>query len=688
MGAAVQQRAIGLGDILTFDDGRWEVVCVFENVFALRNIGTGAMKNMSLSEISKLVKAPLLFDRSLAETGKLEAGGQNERERLRLWVSRVQEIIYGKPEGADHYRAGYVPELTNQGQRLDLMVRQLNDAGIEVGKRTVERYVAEYKKHGPAGILDKRTIKKHHPLDNVPNAVLACIDAMIDDRMNKSSISLEAQATKVILLIQELPTRDFPMPGRARLIAAIKEKTKGRELSGGAKLRRTGSNAPDWTFQGMTAIMPGSEVQIDSSRYDVRARKPDGTIGSFTLTVMMDKATRTILALSVQASGTGADHAYLLAQAMTPAEARPGSEELFNPWVLKGKGLPWAALLDDEEAARWETRRPIIRIFRIVTDNGRDFRSLVFESACRQLGIIITRCATASPTDKGMVERFFETLMDQFICHLPGFTGGDVKRRGKDTDAEGILDIENLIILLNRWIVQVWQNQPLDALRDPLHPSAKPVSPNVMYASMFPFVGHVPLALAVDDYISLLPVDHRTLQNDGIEFNCRQYDSDDLAELRMHTSGDSKLGKDGGEWEIHFRPSDPRQIWTYVPTQDRYITCYLKESRFDDPHRSGYWRIAEEMLKEGYVIPGAQVSEISGSYIKREVDRMRREEKHQAAADLAEHLAEVQNMGGPATRTDLTPEAGPDDDDDWEDVESYPMNPFIVERDTDGGDAE
>lgn len=684
----MQQRAIGPNDILTFEDGRWEVVSGADNVFALRNIGTGAMKNMSLSEISKQMKAPLLFDRSLAETGKLEAGGQNERERLRLWVSRVQEIIYGKPDGADHYRPGYVPELTNQGQRLELMVRQLNDAGIDARKRTLERYVAEYKKHGPAGILDKRTIKKHHPLDNVPNAVLACIDAMIDDRMNKSSISLEAQATKVLLLIQELPTRDFPMPGRDRLIAAIKEKTKGRELSGGAKLRRTASNAPDWTFQGLTAIMPGSEVQIDSSRYDVRARKPDGTIGSFTLTVMMDKATRTILALSVQASGTGADHAYLLAQAMTPAEARPGSEELFNPWVLKGKGLPWAALLDDEEAARWETRRPIIRIFRIVTDNGRDFRSLVFESACRQLGIIITRCATASPTDKGMVERFFETLMEQFICHLPGFTGGDVKRRGKDTDAEGILDIENLIILLNRWIVQVWQNQPLDALRDPLHPSAKPVSPNVMYASMFPFVGHVPLALAVDDYISLLPVDHRTLQKDGIEFNCRQYDSDDLAELRMHTSGDSKLGKDGGEWEIHFRPSDPRQIWTYVPTQDRYITCYLKESRFDDPHRSGYWRIAEEMLKEGYVIPGAQVSEISGSYIKREVDRMRREEKRQAAANLAEHLAEVQNMGGPATRTDLTPEAGPDDDDDWEDVESYPMNPFIVERDSDGGDAE
>lgn len=225
MGATVQQRAIGPNDILTLEDGRWEVVSDADNVFALRNLGTGAMQNMSLAEISRLLEAPLLFDRSLAETGKLEAGGQNERERLRLWVSRVQEIIYGRPDGADDYRPGYVPELTNQGQRLELMVRQLNDAGIEVGKRTVERYVAEYKAHGPAGILDKRTMRKHHPLDNIPQAVLNCIDAMIDDRINKSSISLTAQATKVRLLINELPARDFPIPGRDRLNAAIKEKT-------------------------------------------------------------------------------------------------------------------------------------------------------------------------------------------------------------------------------------------------------------------------------------------------------------------------------------------------------------------------------------------------------------------------------------------------------------------------------
>lgn len=675
------QRAIGPGDFLTLGGQRWEIQAFANNIFSLREITTGDMQNLSLSAISRVMDVPPVFDRFLAETGKLEVGSTTERERLDFWVPRVQEIIAGKPDGTDRYRPGYDPSLTNQGQRLELMVRQLNDAGVQIGKRTVERYVAEYKDSGPAGILDKRTIRKRHPFDGVHHSILGCIDAMIEDRTYKASIPWKVQATNVILLVKEqFPDRDFLLPGHDRMIAAIKEKTKGRELSGGSKRRRSDSNAPDWTFHGMVAIMPGSEVQIDNSKYDVRARRPNGTIGSFTLTVMMDKCTRSILAISVQESGQGAMHAYLLAQAMTPAEARPGSEELFNPWVLRRKNLPWAVLLDPQEAAKWETRRPIMRIFRIVTDNGRDFTSAVFESACRQLGIIITRSATRSPTDKAMVERFFDTLLEQFIAYLPGSTGGDVSRRGEDPDSEGVLAIEDLIILLDRWIVQVWQNQPLDELRDPFHPSAKPVSPNVMYASMFPFIGYVPLALSESDYISLMPIVHRTLQKDGIEFNRRQYDSDELALLRMHTSGDPKLGKDGGEWEIHYRPTDPRQIWLYVPSEDRYIPCYMKESRFDNPHVTGYWRIAHEMLENGYVIPSAEASEVSGAFIKREIARMRREEKRRAAAELAEHLAEVQGMGGPAARTDLSPDEDLNDD-NWDDVAEYPMKAFGVDRD-------
>lgn len=673
------QRAIGPGDVITIAGTRWEIIAFHNNVFSMRDVKTDDVHNMSHSEICRELDVPPIFDRRIPETGKLDVASKSERERLEEWIPRVQEVIEGKPEGAEDYRPGYHPELTTQGQRLDLMVRQLNDAGIRAGKRSLERYVAAYKDSGPAGLLDMRTTRNHHPLDGVHASVIDCIDAMIADRLYKASIPWKVQATNVILMVKEqFPDRDFLLPGRDRIIAAIKEKTKGRELSGGAKRRRTASNAPDWTFQGMAAIMPGSEVQIDNSKYDVRARKPDGRPGSFNLTVMMDKCTHTVLALSVQESGQGAAHAYLLAQAMTPAEARPGSDELFNPWVLKGKHLPWASLLDPEEVAKWETRRPVIRIFRIVTDNGKDFTSKVFDSACRQLGIVITRSSTRSPTDKAMIERFFETLLDQFIAYLPGSTGGDVNRRGKNPDKEELLDIEDLIILLDRSIVQYWQNQPLDALRDPLAPSAKPVSPNVMYASMFPFIGYVPLALAEADYISLMPVVHRTLQRDGIEFNCRQYDSDELHLLRMHTSGDSKLGKDGGEWEIHYRPTDPRKIWLYVPHEDRYIPCYMKETRFDNPHLSGAWSIAHEFLENGYVIPSAEAEEASASFIKREVAKIRLAEKHKKAAELAEHLAELQGMGGPATRTTLS--EGSAAGDDWDNVPNFPMTARGLDR--------
>jgi transposase InsO family protein len=680
---------MGPGDLVLLDDEQWEIEAVANNVFSLRNTATGAMQNMSLAAISRRMNVPPLFDRSLAETGKLMMADaiKGERERLETWTSRIQEIVDGKPHGADRYRLGYDPEQTNQTDRLMLMLKQLNDAGIKVGKRTLERYVSEFKKAGAAGLLDKRTTRKHHPLDGIAEEVLGCVDEMIADRRYKSSTPYTVQATTVTLMVKEqFPDRTFIIPKPDRLKAAIKEKTKGRDPAGPAKRRRTASNVPDWMFNGMAAIMPGSEVQIDSSRYDVRARKPDGAPGSFTLTVMIDKATRSVLASSVQETGQGAAHAYLLAQALTPAEARPGSEELFNPWVLKGKHLPWAGLLDTQMAAKWETRRPVIRIFRILTDNGKDYTSRVFEAACRQLGVVITRAAPGSPTDKPIVERFFDTLLDQFIPYLPGNTGGDTSRRGEDPDSEDLLGIEDLTILLDRWITQVWQNQPLEGLRDPLNPSAKPVSPNVMYASMFPFVGHIPLALTEEDYISLLPVESRTIQMDGIQFQRRQYDSEDLALFRMTTSGDGKLD---GWWEIHYRPTDPRQVWVYVPKEDRYITCYLKESRFDNPHLEAYRRIAREMSNSGYVIPDNEAAEVSAGFIKKEIARIRREEKQKARNELAEHLAEVQGMGGPATRTDLTSASLQDseDDIDWNAVEEYHMEAFNIVRDTDDGEA-
>lgn len=669
------QRVVGPGDTVQLDNERWEVQAVANNVFSLLNLDTGEMQNLSLAAISRRLDLPPIFDRSIAEAGKLDFN-LNERERLDYWVPRIQEIIFGKPDGAHDFRHGFDPETTSQGQRLTLLLGQLNDAGIKVGTRTLERYVSSYKNYGPAGLIDRRTTAKHGPLDGLSEEVLAAIDAMIEDRMYKSSVPYLVQVANVRALLRErFPNPTFKTPVRERIIAAIKEKTKGQDLAGSAKRRRSADNVPLWTYRGMQALMPGSETQIDPSRYDVRARKPDGTPGSFTLTVLMDKCTRSVLAAVVMPTGQGGAHAYLLAQAMTPAEARPGVEGFVNPWAFHGKVLPWAELLDPENAAKWETRRPIVRIFRVLTDNGKDYTSRVFASACRQLGIILTVSAIRSPTDKAMVEHFFETLKEQFIAHLPGNTGGDLSLRGEDVDAEDLLSVEDLAVLLDRWITQIWQNRPMDGLRDPLNPSAKAVSPNVMYASMFPFVGHVPLALTEADYISLLPMESRTLQKDGIGFKRRMYDSDDLARIRMSTSGDGKLD---GQWEIHYKPTDPKQIWVYVPAEDRYVLCPLKESRFDNPHLSSYWRLAHEMYANGYVIPDAETAEVSGNFIRNELARIRREEKQQATNELAERLADVQNLGGIGARTNLTVQPGQprQEDEDWDEVPEVRMEAF------------
>lgn len=673
------QRVLRIGEVLDLLGELWEIEGIANNLFLLRNTLTGVIETLSLAAVSRRLDTPPVFDRRLAEVEEFSFDTEEKRRRFKYWVRRTQEVIFGKADGESSFRLGYDPALTKQSVRIDLMVKQQNDAGVPIGRRTLERYIADYKKYGPAGLLDGRTTQTEDPW-SLPEDVQAAVRAIISECIPRSNITHETMAELVrARVIDEHPDREGDMPTPARIIVAIKQLSKGKYLTGDSKNRQTAANSPKRKYSSMPAVLPGSEVQIDSSRFDVRVRMPTGKPGSVCLTIMLDKATRSILATSVQERETGANIAYLIAQALTPAEARPIDETIANPWELKRMNLPWADLMNEEEQKKWDTHRPVMRIFRLITDNGKDYRSNVVESACHQLGIILTRAATRTPTDKAIVERAFLTIRQSFVDKLPGQTGGSPNRRGEKVDEEDLISVEHLAVLFDRWVAQIWQNLPMDGLRDPEYPLAPAVSPNVMFASMFPFIGYVPVPLSDDDYISLLPIAHRTIQNDGIEFQRRQYDSAELQDFRLMASGDSRLAD---KWEIHHRPWDPRQIWVYVPHEDRYITCDWQERRMDNPHLRGYWRISHELQENGYVLPTQKTAEASASFIRKEMERMRREEKRAQLNETAERLATIQNLGGPATRTRLaigTPEVD-DGEEDWDEIAATPMEAFDVTK--------
>jgi transposase InsO family protein len=98
--------------------------------------------------------------------------------------------------------------------------------------------------------------------------------------------------------------------------------------------------------------------------------------------------------------------------------------------------LVYAEILPDERkgtttrfalrALRWFRERGV-RVWRVLTDNGSAYRSRVFRSALRRLGIKHSRTRPYRPRTNGKVERWIRTSLTECL-YLEVFSSGDQRR--------------------------------------------------------------------------------------------------------------------------------------------------------------------------------------------------------------------------------------------------------------------
>jgi len=382
---------------------------------------------------------------------------------------------------------------------------------------------------------------------------------------------------------------------------------------------------------------------------------------------MLDKATQSIIATSINVGGTkGVDLAFMLAQCLTPRPSRPDGADAFNDSELRR--MPWAQGLTADEVEHHALTRPFIKPQRIMTDNGREYLSSTFVSACQQFGIDLTRSATRTPTDKPNVERAFHTIMTKFIEHLPGYTGGSVDRRGRNPASEDLLDVYTLAELFDRWVSVVWQNMQHEALRDPLHPHVVH-SPNSMYMAMFDMTGYVPVPLTEDDYVALLPTVERTIQPDGIQHAYRRYDSVDLHPYRLQRSTDTRSGR----WVVHYNPHNPAAVWVRDPETSAWIECaWMNKDAFERPFSAAIRRRAREITAANGVLGDPESTqatiEMIGQTKEAQASKARKDAAQEAERRLAEQAAKP--MPKPTTVMTVVPEAD-DDEDEYEEFEIF-----------------
>src|SRR5690625_4326120 len=302
-----------------------------------------------------------------------------------------------------------------------------------------------------------------------------------------------------------------------------------------------------------------------------------------------------------------------------------------------------------------------------MADNGMDYLTGTFLSACDMFGIDITRSAILTPTDKPNVERAFHTIKTRFVEHLPGNTGGSVDRRGLKPEDDDLLDIHTLAELFDRWVSVVWQNMRHEALRDPVHPQVVH-SPNSMYMAMFDMTGYVPVPLSQDDYIALLPTVERTIQADGIQVNYRRYDSVHLHPYRLQPSGRTDAKRN---WVVHYNPHNPAAVWVRDPETSAWIECaWMNKDAFDRPFSRANRRKAREITAANGVLGDPESTqatiEMIGQTAAAQATKARKDADQEAERRLAEQAAKP--IPTPNSVTTLLPELD-DDENEYEEFE-------------------
>lgn len=571
-----------------------------------------------------LVKATTT-PRRVEPFGLLEGLPGEAVAQAREWERHLVEVVTGLPPGApqDAKPRPQYDVAVPLNERDRAKAEELTAAGQPVSERTVRRLRARYAEQGLVGLVDQRVMRPTSTVGRADDRLVTAIRAELDVQTHTSTGTRDRLMRRVVARLEaEHGPGVVPVPARTTFYELVNQLATGRHSFGTATTRRSLANRPARAFTPTFALRPGEIIQIDSTPLDVMAVLDDGVLGRPELTTVVDVATRTIAAAVLRPEGTKAiDASLLLARMLVPEPMRPGWSDALR---MSASAIPHDRLLAIDTRLQLAAAKPVIGPETIVIDHGKVFVSEVFTRACESLGINLQPARPDTPTDKAIVERTFSSINTLFCQHVAGYTGRDVTRRGRRVEHEAAWSLLQLQDLLDEWIVAGWQSRPHDGLHDP-HAPARTLSPNEAYAAAVAAAGYLPLTLTGADYLELLPVTWRQINDYGITIDYRTYDSPDLNPWRRQPSG--VAGK-ANRWEVHYDPYDVTRVfvrtpggwvtapWTHLPMVGapfadftwRHARRLAAEKSLDDPTETEIARALDDLLTRAGTGPTAQAS--------------------------------------------------------------------------------
>jgi putative transposase len=367
-------RTIDTSGDLKLKDGNFHITGSAGSLYRLQNLATGEHSSEHISDIlPRLIEVP---EWPAISPGDLQTLHPQDRSETDAMASHIEEMVTGARPGHDLPREQYDPATTSQNERVLTKAAELNDRGIKAARASLYKKKTLWLQGGAAGLIDHRKTRSTDRFARADQDVLDVI-AHVIAKFHKMSTVTETRLHYAVEaeLNLRFPGKGTEMcPSRATLYRYFALLGRSQHVTGKATTRRSAGLVPKRRNVTMHRMLPGEEVQVDSTWADIMVIVPGYDKPQRPrITIMIDKATRSIIASTIRlVAANGYDHALLLAQALTPYQARPDRATHRALLAARHTG---SNLLSSAERAELERTRPYIFPRRIVSDNGKDFLS-------------------------------------------------------------------------------------------------------------------------------------------------------------------------------------------------------------------------------------------------------------------------------------------------------------------------
>jgi hypothetical protein len=543
-----------------FDGDIWSVLAIRDVCLQLRN----SCGQQGLFPIVDVVGAP---DFAMAdERGEVadhntstffDALARAEQQRARKLEEHIREARTGYRSGSAEDalprepRPRYDPALTTQSERWEAKAKELKSGQRErlaLSARRLRELAADYDKLGIWALVDKRAIRKL--VDPVHPSVDRAIREAIDDNVYRSNVSKATFRKIVRARLDATHGKDtVPLPGKSRFNEILDRIAHGRGIFGWSKTKRSIHNAPPRPYGRMNPSRAGEIVEFDTTPLDVFGVDPvTFEWVRLELSAACDIRTRLVWPRLTPYSTDGFDASMLLFDLLRPKRRGFGANA--------GAALPYLGV--PEQIVLGQGQIPALLPESVTIDNGKVWRSEVFENACQRLGITMRYSRTYRPTDKPHVERIFRTVRQDVLELLPGYKGPGLYERGKAIEQDAFYFIDELDDLIYSWVAESYNIRRQDGLHLPERPSLQ-LSPLEMYAESLARVGSIPVPADPTLYYELLPRFWRVINHYGVEIGGLIYDHEVLNPYRNTRSPYN--GKHAGKWCFQVDPGDRSEVY-------------------------------------------------------------------------------------------------------------------------------